>query len=271
MQDTAITIKQLRKVYPLYRNSREKFMDFFLPGTAGNRFYALRNISFTVDKGQSIGLIGLNGSGKSTLANVIAGASMPTGGSCRVQGRVAMTSVSSGLNNLLTGEENIIQKCLLLGLEPQEIRTLMPEIIEFSELGGFIHQPAKTYSSGMKSKLSFAISATIDPDVMVIDEALSVGDPTFTNKCLEKMNTFRERGKTIVFVSHSMAQVRDFCDHALWLEGGKIRRIGACSEVTKEYQAFLKEFNAMPAQAQKEYKDNIRSNQLREGLYERNE
>ena len=271
MQNEAIIVRNLRKVYPLYQNSREKIADFFFPGSVRNQLYALRNVSFSVERGQSIALIGLNGSGKSTLANIIAGASAPTGGSVRVRGRVSMTAVSGGLNTFLTGEENIIQKCLLLGFGSDEIKALMPQIIEFSELGSLIKQPAKTYSSGMRAKLAFAISANIDPDIMVIDEALSVGDPTFTNKCLEKMRSFREKGKTIVFVSHSMAQVRDFCDRALWLEGGKIRQIGDCKEVTESYSAFVKEFNAMPADQQKEYKETIRRKQQREGLYERNE
>ena len=269
MQNKSIIIDNLKKTYPLYQNSREKIVDFFLPGIVHKRFHALRKISFSVDRGQSIGLIGLNGSGKSTLANIIAGVSAPTSGNVRVNGHVTMTSVSGGLNTFLTGEENIMQKCLLLGLEPKIIKELMPQIIEFSELGNFIKQPAKTYSSGMRSKLAFAIAANINPDIMVIDESLSVGDPTFTNKCLEKMHNFRENGATIVFVSHSMPQVRDFCDRALWLEGGKIRQIGECREVTEAYGAFVKQFNKMPAEKQKEYKENMRRIQLREGLYER--
>lgn len=269
MQKNAIVIKNLNKVYPMYQNKREKIVDFFFPGVVTSHFRALRNISFSVQQGQSIGLIGLNGSGKSTLANIIGGVSAPTSGRILVRGDVSMTAVSGGLNLLLTGEENIIQKCLLLGLETKEIKELIPQIIEFSELGNFIKQPAKTYSSGMRSKLSFAISANIDPDVMIIDEALSVGDPTFTNKCLNKMDSFREKGKTIVFVSHSMSQVQNFCDRALWLEGGRIRQIGDCRQVTERYNDFVKEFNAMSADKQKEFKDNIRRVQLREGLYVR--
>lgn len=265
MRDCAIKLENLNKVYPMFKNTRERILDFFLPSVVSDRFYALQNISFSVERGQSIGLIGLNGSGKSTLANIIAGVSAPTGGNLTVEGRVAMTAVSGGLNLLLTGEENIMQKCLLLGLAPKEIKALMPQIIEFSELGNFIQQPAKTYSSGMRSKLSFAISANIDPDVMVIDEALSVGDPTFTNKCLDKMCAFREKGKTIVFVSHSMPQVRDFCDRAVWLEGGKIRQIGDCGEVTAAYHAFVTKFNAMTGEEQNAYKEKIRNDQRKGG------
>ena len=265
MRRDAIIVQNLEKVYPLYKNSREKILDFFVPGSASKGFHALRDVSFSVERGQSIGLIGLNGSGKSTLANIIAGVSAPTDGSINVRGRVSMTSVSGGLNTRLTGEENIIQKCLLLGLSGSEINELMPQIIEFSELGEFIKHPAKTYSSGMRSKLAFAVAVNIDPDIMVIDEALSVGDPTFTNKCLEKMKSFRERGKTIVFVRHSMNHVNNFCDRALWLEAGRIRMIGQSRDVTAAYREFVNKFNKLSPEIQKKYKDTIRTDQYREG------
>lgn len=261
MQD-AITVENLSKVYPLYRHNWEKYLDFFLPGNQAEQFYALRDVSFTAQKGQSIGLLGMNGSGKSTLANIISGVSSHTSGTVKVNGEVSMTAVSGGLNLLLSGEENIIQKCLLLGLNQREIKELMPQIIEFSELESFIKQPAKTYSSGMRAKLSFAISVNIDPDIMVIDEALSVGDPTFTDKCLNKMNEFREKGTTIIFVSHSLPQVRDFCDRALWLEGGRVRQFGDCDEVLGEYQSFISHFNKLPREEQKAWKEQIQKSRM---------
>lgn len=263
MQD-AIVIQNLNKVYPMYRNGWEKYLDFFLPGTHSAHFYALRDVSFTAKKGQSIGLLGMNGSGKSTLANIIAGVSSYTSGSMEIQGEVSMTAVSGGLNLFMTGEENIIQKCLLLGLSQREIKELMPQIIEFSELEAFIKQPVKTYSSGMRAKLSFAISVNINPDIMVIDEALSVGDPTFTQKCLNKMNEFRERGTTIIFVSHSLPQVRDFCDYALWLEGGKMRKFAPCDEVIGEYQAFINQFNKLSQAEQKKFKNQLQKERVME-------
>ena len=262
MQDIAISVRNLKKVYPIYENNRERYMDFFLPGEYGKRFCAIRDVSFDLEKGHSLGLLGMNGSGKSTLANIIAGASSATSGTVETVGSISMSSIAGGINANLTGMENIIQKCLLLGLSYKQIKELSDEIIDFSELGSFINQPAKTYSSGMRSKLSFAISVNVDPDILVIDEALSVGDPTFTEKCLKKMRSFQTNGKTIIFVSHAASQVRDFCDQALWLEGGKLRRFGDCREVGREYAAFIREFNAMTASEQKKYKEAIRNEQF---------
>lgn len=259
MPYNAIVVNNVEKIYPLYQSNTEKLLGFFFPNYYSSHFYALRDISFSVEKGRSIALLGMNGSGKSTLANIIAGISAPTSGTVKTEGEVSMTSISGGLNPQLTGEENIIQKCLLIGLHHNQIKEIMPEITEFSELGSFIKQPAKTYSSGMRSKLAFSISVNINPDILVIDEALSVGDPTFTQKCLDKMNQYRANGKTIVFVSHSIPQVRDFCDQAVWLEGGKMREIGDCIEVTNHYSKFIKEFNALSPAEQKAYKDNIRN------------
>lgn len=262
MGNSAIVVQDLNKIYPMYRNSMEKYLDFFLPGKHSTQFRALCDVSFTAQKGKSIGLLGMNGSGKSTLANIIAGVSSPTSGNVMVEGQVGMTSVSGGLNLLLTGEENIIQKCLLLGLTHQEIKELMPHIIEFSELSSFIKQPAKTYSSGMRSKLAFAISVNIDPEIMVIDEALSVGDPTFTEKCLKKMQEFRKKGTTIIFVSHSMQQVKEFCDQALWLEGGRVVQYGESGSVIDDYQSFIKNFNALSASEQRELKNKIQQERI---------
>lgn len=265
MSEDTIVAQNISKIYPFYRSYREKYMDFFLPGTYGGRFYALRDINFVAHKGQSVALLGMNGSGKSTLANIIAGISSTSSGNLVVDGEVSMTAVSGGLNLFLTGEENIIQKCLLLGFTHSEIKEMMPQIIEFSELAGFIKQPAKTYSSGMRAKLSFSISVNIDPDIMVIDEALSVGDSTFTAKCLNKMNEFREKGTTIVFVSHSLPQVRDFCDQAMWLEGGKIKMLGDCNDVADEYQAFTTYFNKLSQAEQKKLKEKIQRERMLEG------
>lgn len=262
MQKDVISVHNLSKIYPLYQSNWEKYLDFFLPGVHSQQFYALRDVDFTAKKGQSVGLLGMNGSGKSTLANIIAGVSSASSGTVAVDGKVSMTAVSGGLNLLLSGEENIIQKCLLLGLTHQQIHELMPKIIEFSELESFIKQPAKTYSSGMRAKLSFAISVNISPDIMVIDEALSVGDPTFTDKCLNKMNEFRKNGTTIIFVSHALPQVRDFCDYALWLEGGKVRMFGPCEEVANEYESFISYFNALPRIEQKALKENMQKERM---------
>lgn len=262
MAELAISAEHISKIYATYPKVWEKYLDFFLPKAFGRRFYAIQDLSFTIEKGQSLGLVGLNGSGKTTLANIIAGASALSVGKLTIKGTVTMTSVSSGVLTALTGRENIMQKCLLLGLNRKEILELMPEIIEFSELGDVIDQQVKTYSSGMRAKLGFAISINVDPDILVIDEALSVGDPTFTQKCLKRMRAFRERGKTIVFVSHAMPQIRDFCDQAMWLEGGRIRQFGECREVTESYGAFVSWYNGLTPDKQKEYRESLSRKQV---------
>ena len=260
----AVSATCLRKTYKIYDNNKEKYLDFFLPKSYGKNFDALRDVNFSIMQGESVALIGLNGSGKSTLANVIGGYSAITSGELNINGSVSMISVSTGVDPHLTGIENIKQKGLLLGLSHKKIKELMPEIIEFADLGDFINQPVKKYSSGMKSRLGFAISIHINPDILIIDEALSVGDPTFTSRCLEKMQAFRENGKTIVFVSHSMQQVREFCDKAIWIQGGNIIQIGSSYEVTEQYNQFIKEFNALSVSEQKIWKDELRKKQLGE-------
>lgn len=260
--NNAISIQHLSKVYPMSRGSREKYLNFLFPGKFAPMFRALDDISLEVKAGESVALIGMNGSGKSTLANIIAGASAATGGILQINGDVAMSSISAGVNPMLTGEENIVLKCLLLGMEQKQIDELMPEIIDFSELGAFIKQQTKTYSSGMRSKLAFAISSCVNPDILVIDEALSVGDSTFTQKCLNKMKTFQERGKTIIFVSHAMPQVKDFCDRALWLEAGRMKMTDNVDNVISEYNAFVRNFNAMSPEEQKQYKTDLRNSQI---------
>ena len=260
--DKTIIAEHVVKEYRIYHRTTEKYLDFFFSLDRGDRFRALQDISFTVEKGESVGLVGLNGSGKSTLANIVAGTAIPTSGSMTVNGSASMTSVSGGLVKSLTGLENIVQQGLLLGLTHKQIAEKTPSIIEFADVGPFIDQQVKTYSSGMKSKLAFAINVNIDPDIMVIDEALSVGDPTFSNKCLNKMREFRQNGKTILFVSHSLTQVRDFCDRVIWLEGGKQKMDGKAADVISEYSGFIKHYNALSSEEKKDFTEKLRASQL---------
>ena len=249
----SVVVKNVTKRYKMYRNAKEKILDVFT-NNQGEDFYALKNVSFTAEQGDVIGIIGINGSGKSTLSNIIAGVIPPTSGSIESHGETSLIAISSGLNNELTGRENIELKCLMLGFSKKEIRKLEPEIIEFAELGKFIDQPVKSYSSGMKSRLGFAISVTVDPDILVIDEALSVGDQTFADKCLEKMNSFKARGKTIFFISHSIAQVKKFCQKALWLEYGEVKAYGPIEEVMPKYEKFIRDFKKMSPEEKKAYR-----------------
>jgi teichoic acid transport system ATP-binding protein len=253
--EKSVIVKDITKKYKLYNKNSEKLLDLLLPKSYGEEYFALRNVSFEAEKGDVIGFVGVNGSGKSTLSNIIAGIVPPTDGNVQTNGKTALIAVSSGLNNQLTGRENIELKMLMLGFDKNRIKELEPEIIEFSELGKFIDQPVKSYSSGMKSRLGFSISVHIDPDILIIDEALSVGDKNFAEKCLEKMNEFKAKGKTMFFVSHSIGQMKKFCQKALWLEYGELKAYGAMKEVMPQYEAFLKEYNAMSKQEQKKYRE----------------
>ncbi|WJX00643.1 teichoic acids export ABC transporter ATP-binding subunit TagH [Priestia aryabhattai] len=255
-----VKFQQVTKKYKMYNKQIEKVKDLFWNRGKGEYHYALNNISFTVDKGEIVGVIGLNGSGKSTLSNLIAGVTMPNEGTVDIKGSASLIAIGAGLNNKLTGLENIELKGLMMGLTKKQIQEITPKVIEFADIGKFINQPVKTYSSGMKSRLGFAISVNIDPDILVIDEALSVGDQTFTNKCLEKMNEFKENGKTIFFISHSLSQVKSFCTKALWIHYGHVKEYGDINEVADQYGQFLKEYNKMS----KEEREQFREKQLNE-------
>src|SRR5699024_1654487 len=170
---------------------------------------------------------------------------------------VSIIAVSAGLKGDLSGRENIEMKLLMLGFTRKEIEALEQEIIDFSELGDFIDQPVKSYSSGMKSRLGFAISVTIDPDILIIDEALSVGDKAFAEKSLAKMKEFKERGKTMIFVSHSVGQMKKFCDKILWLEYGRVKEYGPVSEVMPKYEHFIREWKKLTEEERIMYRHNI--------------
>jgi len=249
-----VIVKDVSKRYKMYHKNSEKLLDLLLPKSIGEDFYALQNISFEAEQGDVIGIVGVNGSGKSTLSNILAGIVPPTTGSIKTVGDTAVIAVNAGLNGQLTGRENIELKCLMLGFNKREIKELEPDIIEFADIGKFIDQPVKSYSSGMKSRLGFAISITVNPDILIIDEALSVGDKTFVDKCLDKMNEFKEQGKTIFFISHSAGQVKKFCQKVLWLEYGLVKDYGPASDVLPKYEKFLKDFKAMSPTEKKKYK-----------------
>lgn len=255
--EASIVFTNVTKKYKMYQKPYDKLWDLVLPNGYGKDFYALQNISFTAEKGDIIGIVGVNGAGKSTLSNLISGVIPPTKGSIKINGDAALISIGAGLNNQLTGRENIELKCLMLGFSKEEIAELTPDIIEFAEIGDFIDQPVKSYSSGMKSRLGFAISVNIDPDILVIDEALSVGDKIFAQKCLDKMDSFKEKGKTIFFISHSIGQVKEFCQKALWLEAGQIKAYGTVEEIIPQYEQFIRKFNKMSKEEKKKFNQQI--------------
>ena len=254
-----IEIKNVSKKYKLYSTNSERIKDLILPKSYGKDFWALRNVNFEANNGDVVGFIGINGSGKSTLSNIIAGIVPQTSGEVKVHGEASLIAVASGLKGDLTGRQNIELKCLMLGFTKKEIIDMEDSIIEFAELEEFIDQPVKSYSSGMKSRLGFAISVTIDPDILIIDEALSVGDKTFAEKSLNKMKQFKENGKTMIFVSHSLSQMKEFCDKILWLEFGKVKEYGPTEEVIKNYQAFLRKYRKLNKEQRLEYRNKMLS------------
>ena len=267
---SSIVFKDVTKKYKMYDKTSDRLFDLIFPKSYGKDFYAIQNLSFVAEKGDIIGIIGVNGAGKSTLSNLISGVVPPSEGKINVNGDAALISISTGLNNQLSGRENIELKCLMLGFSKKEIVALTPEIIDFADIGDFIDQPVKNYSSGMKSRLGFAISVNIDPDIIVIDEALSVGDKTFADKCLSKMNSFKEDGKTIFFISHSIGQVKEFCQKALWLEAGEIRAYGDIDSVASEYEKFINDFKKMSKEEKDIFNSHIREKQSNKQIINKN-
>ena len=202
-----------------------------------NEFWALTDVSFEVYKGESLGLIGVNGSGKSTLLKIIAGVLKPTLGKTSVQGRVApLIELGAGFDFDLTAKENVFLNGALLGYSREFMKEHYEDIVEFSELGAFMDVPVKNFSSGMVSRLAFAIATIGTPDILIVDEVLSVGDYHFQQKCEARIDKMKQSGTTILFVSHSMEQVKKICNRVIWLERGKIKRSGNTEEVCEEYQ-----------------------------------
>ncbi len=257
IMNVSVNIENVTKEYRIYRNNKERLKDVLLPFHKNKTFYALDNLSLKAYEGDVIGLVGINGSGKSTLSNMIGGSLSPTDGGIKRDGDVSVIAISAGLNGQLTGIENIEFKMLCMGFTRKQIKELTPEVIEFSELGEFIYQPVKKYSSGMRAKLGFSINITTNPDILVIDEALSVGDQTFAQKCLDKIFEYKEQGKTIFFVSHNMKQVREFCTKIAWIEAGKLKQFGELDKVLPEYEKFLNDFKKRSKAEQKKFRSDL--------------
>src|SRR2546422_2327206 len=199
-------------------------------------FSALKDVSFTVTGGRTFGIIGSNGSGKSTMLKLVAGITKPTSGSVKVHGRVsALIELGAGFHPEISGRENVFINGIMLGLSKREVARRFDEIVEFAELQDFIDAPVKTYSSGMYMRLGFAVAIHVNPDVLLVDEVLAVGDEGFTHKCLDKFSEFRRRGKTILLVTHSLNVVERFCDEAVWLDEGVVRAHGDPRRVVDAY------------------------------------
>jgi ABC-type polysaccharide/polyol phosphate transport system ATPase subunit len=207
-----------------------------LQARSAERFRALQDVSFTLNQGESVAIVGHNGAGKSTLLNLVTGLVRPDCGDVKVDGRVAaLLELGSGFHPDLTGAENVRVNAALLGLSRQHTRERFEEIVEFSGIGNFIHEPLRTYSSGMIMRLAFSIAVNVDPDILVIDEVLAVGDQAFFAKCVEKIMEFRRVGKTLLCVSHAAATLKDLCTRGIWLDHGKLVKDGPLLEVVDAY------------------------------------
>ena len=240
----AIEVENVSRIYQKY-SARHRFQTFKSALVKGDFFKALKpdevvsalqDINLRVEKGQTFGVIGENGSGKSTLLKVVAGIAKPTQGRVTTEGKIsALIELGAGFHPEITGRENVYINGIMLGLTKKEISAKFDEIVEFAELEDFIDAPVKTYSSGMYMRLGFAIAINVNPDILLIDEVLAVGDASFVPKCLDRIDDFRRRGKTILFVSHDLGTVNKICDRAAWLKGGRIQAIGEAKRVIDAY------------------------------------
>jgi len=232
-ENVSKTFKQGTGAKILFRHMHDK-----VTRRERNLFYALRGVSFSLDHGESLAIIGRNGAGKSTLLSLVAGLSRPNEGRVDIDGKVAaLLELGSGFHGDLTGVENLWLNAALLGLTRKKTAQVFDSIIEFSGIGDFIFQPLRTYSTGMVMRLAFAVAVHVDPDILIVDEVLAVGDAAFYSKCLDKIMEFRHSGKTLLFVSHSGAMLKMLCDRALWLNQGCVMADGDISEVTALYDA----------------------------------
>lgn len=238
----AIRFSNVSKSYRLLRQrsflAKGALRRLFGRGEPDHRVQALREVSFTVARGEVVGVVGANGSGKSTLLALAARTSYPTGGSIEVQGRIGpLLELGAGFHPSLTGLENIVLNASLLGMSREQVTARLPAIVEYSGLGEFVHSSIQTYSTGMTARLGFAVLAHLEPDVLLVDEALSVGDAEFQQKCLHTMQQFLQRGTTVLMVSHDLGTVRSFCQRVLWLEHGRVRMDGPAGAVIDAYLA----------------------------------
>lgn len=246
-QEYAIEFKHVSKIYTLKSKDKKHKED--------KRFYALKDINFKIPKGEVVGVLGTNGSGKSTMSLVLSEISGIDEGEMIVNGEQALIAINTGLNMQLTGMENIELKGALLGLTKKRIEEIKQGVIDFAEIGDFLYQPVKKYSSGMKSRLGFSINLCLNPDILIVDEALSVGDKGFAQKCINRMNELKDEGKTIVFISHTLPQVRSFCSKAMWIEGGMLKEYGDIDEVCDHYAEYVDYYNALSNEEKKKERD----------------
>jgi lipopolysaccharide transport system ATP-binding protein len=240
--EPVIRVSNLSKCYQIYHKPQDRLKQFLWGGKRQyyREFWALCETSFKVMPGEVLGIVGRNGAGKSTLLQLLCGTLTPTTGDVAVKGRVAaLLELGAGFNPEFTGRENVFMSAAILGLSQQEIDDSFEEIVDFSGIRDFIDQPVKTYSSGMYVRLAFSVATSVNPDILIIDEALSVGDGAFARKSFDRIMSLRDAGKTILFCSHSMYQIDVLCQRALWLDRGEVRMLDKAAQVTSAYNAAL--------------------------------
>ncbi len=241
--EIAISLKNVSKCFKRYAHPADRLKELFLPGKNRSvQFWALQDIDLKIPRGQTVGIIGRNGSGKSTLLQIIAGTLTPTTGEVWVKGRVsALLELGSGFNPEFTGRQNVFFNGQLLGLTQREIEEKFDEIAGFADIGDFLDEPVKTYSSGMFVRLAFAVAINVDPEILIVDEALSVGDGVFVHRCMAKIKEFQDTNGTILFVSHDTGAVNRLCSSCIWINDGQVVEQGNPVEVSKSYQAWMYE------------------------------
>lgn len=242
--DVTIRVENLSKCYQIYDKPRDRLLQMLYRGRRQffREFWALRDVSFEVRKGETVGIIGRNGSGKSTLLQLICGTLNPTAGLIEAHGRVAaLLELGAGFNPEFTGRENVALSCALLGMNPEEAAARFDDIASFADIGEFIEQPVKSYSSGMYVRLAFAVNIVAQPDIMIVDEALAVGDMNFQAKCMSAMTRLQQSGATILFVSHDTSAVKSLCSRAVYLDRGRVITSGSAGEVAELYMRKMRE------------------------------
>ncbi len=242
MYQKAVSLQHVSKIYKTYERPRDRLLEMIYRGKKvyHKSFSALTDVSFEVPRGTTFGILGRNGSGKSTVLQIIASVLQPTSGEVSVSGRIsALLELGSGFNPEFTGLDNVYLYASILGLSRDEITERLPAILEFADIGNFVEQPIKTYSSGMVVRLAFSVAVSIEPDIFLVDEALAVGDALFQHKCMLRMRQIMKSGATVIFVSHDLATVKSLCEKAVLLERGKVVALGTAEEVAREYHQRL--------------------------------
>lgn len=242
MSDYAIRVSNVKKMYKLYNRNRDRVLDAFglSKQPRYREHYALNGLSFDVKKGETVGIIGTNGAGKSTILKIITGVLNPTSGDVDIDGRIsALLELGAGFNQEYTGIENVYLNGTMMGYSKEEVDAKMDDILEFADIGDFVYQPVKTYSSGMFVRLAFAVAINIDPEILIVDEALSVGDVFFQNKCYKKFDDFKKMGKTILFVSHDLGSISKYCDRVVLLNHGEKLSEGTPKDMINIYKKLM--------------------------------